>query len=62
MRRSAKAIDALKGAGAEVVDVKVPTYNDWNDAEFSVLLYEFKDGLNALSEEPAARRTRHSKP
>ena len=42
----AKAIDALKGAGADVVDVKVPTYNDWNDAEFSVLLYEFKDGLN----------------
>ena len=42
-----KAIDALKAAGAEVVDIKVPTYNDWNDAEFSVLLYEFKDGLNA---------------
>jgi amidase len=42
----AKAIDALKGAGAEVIDVKVPTYNDWEDAEFSVLLYEFKDGLN----------------
>jgi len=41
-----RAIEALKGAGAEVVDVKVPTYNDWNDAEFSVLLYEFKDGLN----------------
>ena len=29
-----------------MVDVKVPTYNDWNDAEFAVLLYEFKDGLN----------------
>ena len=42
-----KAIDALKAAGAEVVDIKVPTYNDWTDAEFSVLLYEFKDGLNA---------------
>lgn len=41
-----KAVDALKGAGAEVIDVKVPTYNDWNDAEFTVLLYEFKDGLN----------------
>jgi amidase len=40
------AIDALRKAGAEVIDVKVPTYNDWNDAEFSVLLYEFKDGLN----------------
>ncbi len=41
------AIEALKAAGADVVDIKVPTYNDWNDAEFSVLLYEFKDGLNA---------------
>ncbi|MDO8681229.1 MAG: amidase [Acidobacteriota bacterium] len=41
-----KAIDALKAGGAEVIDVKIPTYNDWNDAEFSVLLYEFKDGLN----------------
>jgi amidase len=42
----ARAVDALEGAGAEVIDVKVPTYNDWNDAEFTVLLYEFKDGLN----------------
>jgi amidase len=42
-----KAVDAIKAAGGEVIDVKVPTYNDWNDAEFSVLLYEFKDGLNA---------------
>ena len=41
-----KAIDAIKAAGAEVIDVKVPTYNNWNDPEFSVLLYEFKDGLN----------------
>jgi amidase len=42
-----KAIEAIKAAGAEVIDVKVPTYNDWNDPEFAVLLYEFKDGLNA---------------
>jgi amidase len=42
-----KAIDAIKAAGADVIDVKVPTYNDWNDPEFAVLLYEFKDGLNA---------------
>jgi amidase len=42
-----RAIEALRQAGAEVIDVKVPTYNDWNDAEFSVLLYEFKDGLNS---------------
>lgn len=42
----ARAIDAIRKAGGEVVDVKVPTYNDWSDAEFTVLLYEFKDGLN----------------
>jgi len=41
-----KALDVLRKAGAEIVEVKVATYNDWNDAEFSVLLYEFKDGLN----------------
>ena len=41
------AIAALKSAGAEVVDVEIGTYEKWNDAEFEVLLYEFKDGLNA---------------
>ena len=41
-----KGIAAMKAAGAEVVDVKIGTYNDWRDAEFEVLLYEFKDGLN----------------
>ena len=41
------AITTLTGAGATVVEVRVPTYNDWSDAEFQVLLYEFKDGLNA---------------
>ena len=49
-----KAIDALKAAGAEVIDVKVPTYNDWNDAEFTVLLYEFKDGLNRYLKDSGA--------
>ena len=41
-----EALDVLRKAGAEIVEVKVATYNDWNDAEFEVLLYEFKDGLN----------------
>ncbi len=49
-----KTIDAMKAAGAEVVDVRVPTYNDWNDAEFTVLLYEFKDGLNAYLKKSGA--------
>ena len=42
-----KAVDAIKAAGGEVVEIKIPTYNEWNDPEFAVLLYEFKDGLNA---------------
>ena len=40
------AIVAVKANGGEVVDVKIGTYNKWNDGEMSVLLYEFKDGLN----------------
>ncbi|MEZ5416893.1 MAG: amidase [Vicinamibacterales bacterium] len=46
-QRMAAAIEALTAAGATVVDVKVPTYDAWSRAEFEVLLYEFKDGLNA---------------
>jgi amidase len=41
-----KTIDVLKAEGATLVDVKIANYNDWNDAELEVLLYEFKDGLN----------------
>jgi len=51
-----RAIDAIKAAGAEVIDVKVPTYNDWSDAEFTVLLYEFKDGLNAYLKKSGSPR------
>ncbi len=42
-----KSIAALKAAGAVVEDVKVPGYDKWGDAEFELLLYEFKDGLDA---------------
>ncbi len=42
-----RAIATLTAAGATVVDVQVPTFNRWNQPEFEVLLYEFKDGLNA---------------
>ena len=42
-----KAIATLKAKGAQVVDVKIERYNSWNDPELTVLLYEFKDGLNA---------------
>lgn len=41
------AMSAMKAHGAEIVDVKIATYNAWNDGEQEVLLYEFKDGLNA---------------
>ncbi len=41
-----QAIAALKSAGAEVVEIKIDTYDKWNAPEYEVLLYEFKDGLN----------------
>lgn len=41
------AVAAIKAQGGEVIDVKIDTYNRWNDPELEVLLYEFKDGLNA---------------
>jgi amidase len=39
-------VTLLKAEGAEIIDVKIGTYNDWRGAELDVLLYEFKDGLN----------------
>ena len=42
-----KAVAALTAAGATVVDVTVRGYESWGRAENEVLLYEFKDGLNA---------------
>ena len=41
------ALSAITAQGGEVVDITVATYKQWDDAEFEVLLYEFKDGLNA---------------
>jgi amidase len=40
------AIAKMKASGADIVDVKIATYNQWNDPELEALLYEFKDGLN----------------
>jgi amidase len=42
-----RAIEVLRAQGATVEDVKIPTYGQWEDAELEVLLYEFKDGLDA---------------
>jgi amidase len=36
----------LREAGAEVIDVEITTWGQWGEAELTVLLYEFKDGLN----------------
>jgi amidase len=41
-----KAVALMKDAGAEVVDVRIATFDKWNDPELEVLLYEFKDGVN----------------
>jgi amidase len=42
------ALAELQGLGAELVDpVAMPTLGKFNQDEYTVLLYEFKDGLNA---------------
>ncbi|MCM2256321.1 MAG: amidase [Vicinamibacteria bacterium] len=41
------ALGELKKAGAVLVDVEMPTLKEVGKHEFEVLLYEFKDGLNA---------------
>jgi amidase len=45
------AVASMRANGAEVVDARVGTYNTWNENELEVLLYEFKDGLNAYLKE-----------
>jgi amidase len=41
-----RAIAALRAGGAEIVDpVELATWGRWDEAEFLVLLYEFKDGI-----------------
>jgi amidase len=41
-----RAISYLRTNGAEVVDIEFPKADNYEDASFTVLLYEFKDGLN----------------
>ena len=40
-----QAVSFLKNNGAEVIEVESPKGSDYEDDEFNVLLYEFKDGL-----------------
>jgi amidase len=43
-----KAIGVLKAQGATIIDpADIPTASQLDECEFEVLLYEFKDGLNA---------------
>ena len=52
------AVGAMRNAGATVVNVEIPTYRKWGALELDVLLYEFKDGLNAyLSNSRSAQRS-----
>jgi amidase len=41
-----KAVAYMKANGAEIVDIEFPKTTNYDDASFTVLLYEFKDGLN----------------
>jgi amidase len=41
-----KAVLYMKTHGAEVIDIDFPKTANYDDASFTVLLYEFKDGLN----------------
>ena len=52
-----KVISTLKAAGAEVIDVKLSTYGQWDKPELEILLYEFKDGLNSYLKKSASPHT-----
>jgi len=41
-----KTVAVLKANGAEVVEIEIPKGENYEDASFEVMLYEFKDGLN----------------
>jgi len=41
-----KAVADLKANGAEVIEIEMPKTENYEEASFEVMLYEFKDGLN----------------
>lgn len=41
-----RTIADLKSNGAEVIEIEMPKGENYEDASFDILLYEFKDGLN----------------
>jgi amidase len=44
--RFERALATLRAAGAELIDAEIATAGQWQQAEYAVLLHEFKDGLN----------------
>ncbi len=53
-----EALDAMKQAGASLIDIKFPALAKFGDAEYEVLQYEFKDGLEKyLRERNAQHKT-----
>jgi amidase len=49
------ALATLRGQGATLIDIKAFNDENFGEAEFQVLMFEFKDGLNAyLRSSPAA--------
>lgn len=52
------ALEAMKAAGATLIDVKFPTLGKFGDAEYEVLLFEFKTDLEKyLTERNAEHKT-----
>lgn len=52
------SLDALRKAGAEIIDVRIDSIGKFGAAEFEVLLYEFKTGLETyLAERGGDHRT-----
>jgi amidase len=44
--RFERALATLRAAGAELIDAEIATTGQWQQAEYAVLLHEFKDGIN----------------
>jgi amidase len=42
----AHAVKCMIEHGAQVIEVEAPSHKEYEDAEYQVLLYEFKDGIN----------------
>ena len=51
------ALEVLKRQGAALVDVKFPNLQKFGEAEFTILKYEFKDGLERYLRERGAKYT-----